>query len=105
VGQAQRTQEFFFLGLFSLIDAIIERPLVEVLKEMHLSDDIKAALLGEANPCCDVYEGVLAYEKGEWERFSLQAGRLGVNEEEVPQLYAEAVQWAQQSFRGAATAE
>jgi EAL and modified HD-GYP domain-containing signal transduction protein len=103
-GMAQRAQDFFFLGLFSLIDAILEWPLAEALKGIPIADDIKEALLGEENFCRDLYECVLAYEKGEWERFSTQARRIGVEESETPPLYAEAVQWVQDSCRGAALA-
>lgn len=104
-GMAQRAQDFFFLGLFSLIDAILERPLADALAGMPIADDIKAALLGEENFCRDLYECVLAYEQGAWERLPSLASRIGVNEGETPALYAEAVQWTQQSFQGVALAD
>jgi EAL and modified HD-GYP domain-containing signal transduction protein len=105
VGMAQRAQDFFFLGLFSLIDAILERPLADALMGMPIADDVKAALLGEENCCRDLYECVLAYEKGAWERLPSLASRLSIDENETPALYAEAVQWTQQSFRGVALAD
>lgn len=104
-GVAARAQDFFFLGLFSLIDAILELPLEEALKGMPLADDVKAALLGEENFCRDLYECVLAYERGEWERLPALACRINVDESETPALYAEAVQWTQQSFQSVALAD
>lgn len=104
-GAAARTQDFFFLGLFSLIDAILELPLEEALKGMPIADDVKAALLGEENFCRDLYECVLAYERGEWERLPALACRINVDESETPALYAEAVQWTQQSFQSVALAD
>lgn len=104
-GMAQRAQDFFFLGLFSLIDAILERPLADALAGMPIADDIKDALLGEDNFCRDLYECVLAYEQGAWERLPSLASRIGVDEGETPALYAEAVQWTQQSFQGVALAD
>ena len=105
VGMTQRSQDFFFLGLFSLIDAILEQPLANALNSMPIADDVKAALLGEENFCRDLYDCVLAYEKGDWEKLPALACKIGVNEEETPALYAEAVQWAQESFHGVALAE
>lgn len=104
-GVAARAQDFFFLGLFSLIDAILELPLEEALKGMPIADDVKAALLGEENFCRDLYECVLAYERGEWERLPALACRINVDESETPALYAEAVQWTQQSFQSVALAD
>jgi EAL and modified HD-GYP domain-containing signal transduction protein len=101
-GAASRAQDFFFLGLFSMIDAILERPLADALNGMPIAEDVKAALLGEENFCRDLYECVLGYERGEWERLPALACRIGVNEDETPALYAEAVQWTQQSFQGVA---
>jgi EAL and modified HD-GYP domain-containing signal transduction protein len=104
-GVAARAQDFFFLGLFSMIDAILEQPLADALSGMPIAEDVKAALLGEENFCRDLYECVLVYERGEWERLPTLACRIGVNEDETPALYAEAVQWTQQSFQGVALAE
>ena len=101
-GMAQRAQDFFFLGLFSLIDAILDRPLADVLTGMPIADDIKDSLLGKDNFCRDLYESVLAYEQGAWERLPALMSRIGVDESETPALYAEAVQWTQQSFHGVA---
>jgi EAL and modified HD-GYP domain-containing signal transduction protein len=102
VGAAQRAQDFFFLGLFSLIDAILDRPLDAALTGMPIADDIKAALLSEKNFCRSLYECVLAYEQGAWEQLPLLANQIGIDEGETPALYAEAVQWTHQSFQGVA---
>jgi EAL and modified HD-GYP domain-containing signal transduction protein len=104
-GVPARAQDFFFLGLFSLIDAILERPLDEALKGLPIADDVKAALLGEENFCRDLYDCVLAYERGEWERLPALACRINIDESETPALYAEAVQWTQQSFQSVALAD
>lgn len=104
-GMEQRAQDFFFLGLFSLIDAILDRPLADVLTGMPIADDIKDSLLGKDSFCRNLYECVLAYEQGAWERLPLLASRVGVDESETPALYAEAVQWTQHSFHGVALAD
>lgn len=104
-GAAARAQDFFFLGLFSLIDAILERPLDEALKGMSIVDDVKAALLGGENFCRDLYDCVLAYERREWECLPALTCRINVDESETSALYAEAVQWTQQSLQSVALAD
>ncbi|MCX5734763.1 MAG: HDOD domain-containing protein [candidate division NC10 bacterium] len=98
-GLAHYTEELFLLGLFSLIDAILDRPLESLLQELPIPSMVKATLLGEASPLKDVYDCVLAYVAGDWESLSTQMDKLQLDEEEVPRRYREAVAWAQQALR------
>ena len=65
-GLAQKAEDLFLLGLLSMIDAFLDRPLEEVLREIPIDDEIKKALLGLASPLGKVYQFVRAYEKGDW---------------------------------------
>ncbi len=86
--------ELFLLGMFSMIDVIMGRPLPEILESISIAKDVKAALLGEENVYRDVYNLVTSYEAGEWEQFSQCAAKLHVSEEKLPELYVKAVEWA-----------
>ncbi len=99
LGMKHRSQELFLLGLFSVIDAILDRPLEEILKDLPLADEIKDALSGKPNRLRAVFDYVLAYEKGDWDRVSELAVALGLSDESgVPAIYLHAVHWAQKSF-------
>jgi EAL and modified HD-GYP domain-containing signal transduction protein len=100
LGLSQRSQDLFLLGMFSLIDAIVDQPLPDILQAMPLADDVKAALLGQDNRLREIYEFSLAYEKGAWEQVSELATRLGLPEGDIPLLYRRAVEWCQQSVQG-----
>ena len=86
--------ELFLLGMFSMIDVIMGRPMPEILDSISIAKDVKAALLGEENAFRDVYNLVTSYEAGEWEEFSQRAAKLRVSEEILPELYVKAVEWA-----------
>jgi len=105
LGMKQRSQELFLLGMFSVIDAILGRPLEEILKDLPLSIEIKDALCGKPNRLCDVFDYVLAYEKGDWEAVSEMAGALGLDESGIPAVYLGAVHWAKRSFGEVSAAE
>ena len=102
---ASRTSDAFLMGLFSLLDAIIDRPLDDILTELSITEDVQAALLGATGPLYAVYATALAYEKAEWEAFSTQVAQLGVDESEVPALYREALDWGRQSVHACQDAE
>jgi EAL and modified HD-GYP domain-containing signal transduction protein len=93
-GLAQRAEDLFLVGLFSLIDAILDRELADILSDVPVSDDIKEALLGRPNLLHEVYESTLAYEQGDWERLKNLATHLGIDEAELPVRYLGAVEWS-----------
>jgi c-di-GMP-related signal transduction protein len=98
LGMKQRSQELFLLGMFSVIDAILGRPLREILKDLPLSDEIKDALSGKPNRLRAVFDYALAYEKGHWDDLSAMAKALGLDESGIPAAYLAAVRWANSSF-------
>ncbi len=95
---SNRGEDLFFLGLFSLIDVMVSRPMGEVLEDIPISEDIKIALLGNHNLFLEILEIVVAYEKGEWATFSSIRDRVDISEETIPDLYIQSAEWAMQSF-------
>jgi EAL and modified HD-GYP domain-containing signal transduction protein len=92
-------QSAFLAGLFSLLDALIDRPLGETLSAMSLAPEIAAVLTGEANdsnPLAVVYELAQAYEAADWQRVEAIARQLGVPIASLGEVYCAAAGWAQQ---------
>ncbi len=98
IGLLHRAEDLFLMGMFSMIDALLDRPLSEILSDLPISEDIKRALLGEENPLAMVYRYILLYEKGDWEGLSELGLRLGIDEARVGPLYMEAVRWSSGFF-------
>jgi EAL and modified HD-GYP domain-containing signal transduction protein len=59
--------EMFLVGLCSLLDAMLNRPMEDAVNELPLSEVARNALLGEKNPLHSVLDTVMAYEAGAWE--------------------------------------
>ena len=83
----------FTVGLFSILDAMVDRPLAEVLQSAPLADDLTAALLDRFGPLGNILTAVLAHERGEWASID----DLGVDAQTLNRIYFEAVEWAEQS--------
>jgi c-di-GMP-related signal transduction protein len=99
-GMGGRNAEFFLMGLFSLLDAIMDRPLEEVLKEIYLAPDIRGALFGAAGhgKATDIHELMRCYERADWERVQALADRLPVERAGVTEAYLAALRWCEQVF-------
>ena len=98
IGMMNRSNDLFLLGMMSLIDAVLDRPLPEILEKMPISHEVKEALLGVENRFRDVYETVIAYEAADWRSFAEKARKLNLDEETVPNLYLKSVEWAKNTF-------
>lgn len=94
VGLEKRASELFLMGLFSLLDALLDRPLDEALAELPIAEDVKSALLGQQNILRDVYRLVVFYEKGDWQHVLELVENLQSVEENLPALFVETLQRA-----------
>ena len=83
--------ELFTLGLFSLIDAILDDSMESLMAKLPLSEAIKNALISKEGPLTNYLSLVQNYEMGLWDRVSETAEALGLKEEKLPQGYLSAV--------------
>jgi len=98
-GFAQRATEIFLMGLFSVMDAILEKPMVEILQELPLSRDVKEALTGGKGCFQWIYELSTCYECGDWQKIGETAATLKLSEQAISEAYIQAVKWAHEIFQ------
>lgn len=94
VGGEALAAEAFLVGLCSLLDAILGRPMHDVIQAVPLSDDSRAALGGTENRLRLLLNCAVTYERGEWDRAVVMAARAGLNPQELPAAYLRAMAWA-----------
>jgi len=99
VGMLSRAPDLFLMGLFSMLDGIIDRPIKEVLQDIPFEEDLKAALLGKPGHPRKVLDLVLAQEMGLWRVLSYIADSLRLQENTLQDTYIEAIQWAEETFK------
>lgn len=100
-GLGDRSQDLFLMGMFSLLDAIVGRPLAELLGELGLPADIRRVLLdgdSAAGPPADVHRIVLASERGDWPGGNGAAARLGIPAGRLLELFVESAAWCSEIF-------
>ncbi|MGH9494912.1 MAG: EAL and HDOD domain-containing protein [Candidatus Sulfotelmatobacter sp.] len=92
--------DLFLIGLLSLIDAMLEAPMEEVLEKLPLDRETKAVLLGQPSPLRPVFQLMLAHESGEWEAAAQLSEVLHLKSVEVAGYYWQAQQWARELLQG-----
>ncbi len=89
------SEVYFTVGLFSLLDALLDLPMGEVLDQLSLSGELQEALLACEGEKGLVLACVLAYERGHWQ--DVKCGDLSV--EEIRAAYLDAIDWAEETVR------
>jgi c-di-GMP-related signal transduction protein len=92
--------DLFLMGLLSLMDAILELPMSQVLENVSVDHETKAVLLGEVSRLNPLYRLMLARESGEWQDTGDFGKQLHLSESQVAEAYWQAMQWARQVNAG-----
>ena len=79
--------EAYLMGMFSTLNYLIDAPMEEILAEVPVADEIKAALLNREGRCGKLYELVLSYEAADWERITVLAEELGIPDNMMTSIY------------------
>jgi c-di-GMP-related signal transduction protein len=91
----------FLMGLFSLLDALIDVPLEEALHQAGVGPAISGALLGtegQGGHLGDIYKLVCQYEAGDWKSVAAAASKLAIPAASIGEAYSESTLWAQQAL-------
>ena len=88
--QQSQSATSFTVGLLSVLDAFMDRPMPDILPMLPLADDIVEALLAHEGRLGATLRCVLAYERGDWETVQ----HLGCPRDLLVQTYLEALKWA-----------
>src|SRR5207245_8340087 len=87
----------FLVGLFSVLDAILDRPLEQILNSLSLSSEVADALIHHKNQFGEILQAVQSYEQKDWKFVSAS---LNLDEETVRQTYVDALAWSMRTMNG-----
>ncbi len=87
---------YFTVGLFSLLESILDTSMEKILTELPLSGDINRALLAGEGNMGAVLNCVLNYEQADWQAVD----DCAVSHENIVPIYWKAVAWAEDVIEG-----
>jgi len=92
VANAERksSEQMFTIGLLSLLEALMDMEMVDLLDELALSNSIKCALLDYEGDNGEILRNVILYEQGQWNELI----KHDVDAKSYFDCYMEAVKWA-----------
>lgn len=92
-GKKNKHMEYFMAGLFSSMDILLNRDMIDIVGDLALADDVKEALLGINNEVRKFLTCVCDFEKADWDNFDKNLESLGLEKKLFTEKYMEAVHW------------
>jgi len=87
------------IGLLSMIDVLLERPMEEILEELPINKDVKDALLLKEGKYFDIYSLVLFFEKGKFLNAEQCKEKFKIDCREIANYYIDAVSWTENLYK------
>jgi len=88
----QDRESAFTVGMFSVLDAMLDTPLPDLMADLPLSPEITEALLHHQGEFGCVLQTTIAYDRGDWEHINCP----GVADDMLSDIYLMAVEWARE---------
>ncbi len=86
--------ELFMLGLFSLLDAMLDNPMEYLLSKLPLTDGVNDALIRRTGRLFPFLRLAETYEAGNWPEFESAQEEFDIPGEMIVQYYIDALGWA-----------
>lgn len=85
-----QAESYFLAGLFSVLDAIMDIPMSQVVASIPLTPEVISALINHEGKIGLALMTVRALEQGDWEN----ADKTGLSPERLQSIYFESIKWA-----------
>ena len=89
----ENPDQYFTAGLFSNLDAMLDRKMEDILSELHLTDELNNAILKFEGDIGGVLKDVIAYEQTHWHRLSDRFSR-----KEYFDAYFASLDWSSNAY-------
>lgn len=95
---AGSSQELFLMGLFSVLDLILDKPMADALNLVKVSKNIRDALIEDKGEFAPVLDFIIQYEQASWQEVSRQMVLKNIDMNQVYEAYTESLKWYRDLF-------
>lgn len=88
--QNENADSYFTLGMFSLLDVLMGRPLLKLLGSMPFSEELNLALLEHKGDMGEALDCAIANEQGDWAQIKYR----DLSSLEINEIYISALEWS-----------
>lgn len=97
---AMLSSELFLMGLFSVLDVILDQEMSEALQLVKVSKNISEVLINKTGKFAPLYDFIIHYEKANWQEVSRQMILLNISMDTLHNAYIDALVWYRKLILG-----
>ncbi len=98
VANRSHPDTYFVAGMFSVLDALLDKPMQEALEFLPLEQEIRSALLNRTGPMADIVRCVVNYDQADFDHVQVD----GLDNYAIRSAYLDAVVWSAEASLAAA---
>lgn len=89
----------FLVGLLSLIDALVDADIKELMDKLPLCDDIKQAIVNRKGDAANLLKLCELYEHADWDKLDHFCQKIAVDPEKIGDIYQQSITWATERYQ------
>lgn len=97
-GRQDMAENLFLLGLFSLLDAMLDTPMSELVAHLPIHEGVTDALCKEPSEYADWLDLLESIESFDWRRLTQLSETLNLSMESLEKDYQDSIAWANAFF-------
>ena len=99
-GMREKQSELFLMGMFSLLDVMLDRTMEAALSQVNVSKEIYDALMQNTGKLAEVLHFIKEYENASWQEVSRMMVLRGIDVKTVYEAYLSALRWSSSLMEG-----
>ena len=99
-GMREKHSELFLMGMFSLLDVMLDRTMEAALSQVNVSKEIYDALMQNTGKLAEVLHFIKEYENASWQEVSRMMVLRGIEVKTVYEAYLSALRWSSSLMEG-----
>lgn len=97
-GLAMKSSELFLMGLFSVLDIILNMTMEDALKKVNVSKEISDALIHHKGEFAELYDFIVSYENADWQEVCRLLIVKEINVNTIYEAYTTTMCWYRDMF-------
>ena len=86
------------MGLFSVLDVILNKDIKTALDDLSIKEEIYDALVLSEGPYSNLYNFILAYETGDWSEIARFSILQSIDPKKVAKAYVDTLIWYKETL-------
>ena len=97
-GEEHQANDYFILGMFSLLDALLDQGIEQATSSISLPGIVRDGLLCDGSDAANKLALICSLEKADWAMLAELLLEIGIDDQQMLALYTESIRWSDEKM-------